>query len=127
LGRRNSLKKLDGKLHIFHVLEGDAIEIHDSLYGSVGQIFRGEGMEAVWVKKQGDEVDPDWFSQPMVDLILVMQGCLKMEYERSDLPGCVLEPGDLVVLPANTRCRAYRWPRDAQGATIFLAVYPANG
>jgi hypothetical protein len=34
------------------------------------------------------------------------------------------EAGDLLVLPANTRCRAYRWPRDSRTAAVFLAVYP---
>lgn len=29
-----------------------------------------------------------------------------------------------MVLPANTRCRAYRWPRDSRAATVFLAVCP---
>jgi quercetin dioxygenase-like cupin family protein len=78
------------------------------------------------VKKQGEEIDPDWFSQPMVDLILVVQGKLKMEFERSDLPPCVLEPGDMIVLPPNTRCRCYSWPRESESATVFLAVYPTG-
>jgi hypothetical protein len=31
-----------------------------------------------------------------------------------------------IVLPPNTRCRAYRWPRDQREASIFLAVYPTE-
>lgn len=34
------------------------------------------------------------------------------------------EPGDMLILPAQTACRAYRWPREAEQATIFLAIYP---
>ncbi len=109
---------------VYNILLSEAEEIHDSDFGSVGTIFSGKGVEAVWVKKEAELVDPDWFSQPSVDLILVVQGRLKVEYERADLADCVLEPGDMLVLPANTRCRAYRWPREATGATIFLAVYP---
>jgi len=92
----------------------------------VGKLFSGEGIEAVWVKKEAEEIDPDWFSQPMVDLILVVQGKLKMEFEHSDLSPCVLEPGDMIVLPPNTSCRAYRWPRKAEEATVFVAVYPVD-
>ncbi len=110
--------------HIFNIILGQAEEIRPSNYGSVGTIFSGEGVEAVWVKKQAEQVDPDWFSQTTVDLILVVQGKLKVEYERADLADCVLGPGELLVLPANTHCRAYRWPREAAGATVFLAVYP---
>jgi quercetin dioxygenase-like cupin family protein len=63
----------------------------------------------------------------MVDLILVVQGKLKVEFERPGLSPCVLEPGDLMVVPPDTRCRAYRWPRDAREAAVFLAVYPVSG
>jgi quercetin dioxygenase-like cupin family protein len=118
------MKSTDAKPRVFHIPREDALEIHHSPFGSVGKIFSGEGVEAVWVKKQSEEIDPDWFSQSMVDLILVVKGKLKLEFERSDLSPCVLEPGDLLILPPDTRCRAYRWPRDAEEATVFLAVYP---
>jgi ribosomal protein L16 Arg81 hydroxylase len=43
------------------------------------------------------------------------------------LDDMVMAPGDLLVLPPGVRCRAYRWPRDAAQATLFLAAYsPAN-
>jgi quercetin dioxygenase-like cupin family protein len=116
----------DDKPRIFHILREDALEIHHSPFGSVGEIFSDEGVETVWVKKQSKEIDPDWFSPPMVDLLFVVRGRLKMEFEHSDLSPCVLEPGDLLVLPPGTRCRAYRWPRDAEEATVFLAVYPVR-
>lgn len=112
------------KPKLFHILKGEALEIAGSPFGSVGKVFKGEGVEAVWVKKQGEDIDPGWFSQPVVDIILVMQGNLKMEFEQPDIPVQLLVPGDLIVLPANTRCKAYRWPREAEEATVFLAVYP---
>jgi len=111
---------------IFHILRDEALEVRSSAFGSVGKIYNGEGIEAVWVKKQGEEIDPEWFSQPVVDLILVVKGKLKFEFERKDLASCVLKPGDMLMLPAKTRCRAYRWPREAAEATVFLAVYPVR-
>ena len=30
------------------------------------------------------------------------------------------------LLPAGERCRAYRWPREADDATVFVAAYPAH-
>ncbi len=111
---------------IFNLLADDALEITHSDYGSVGRMFTGESMEAVWVKKEAEEIDPGWFEQPMVDLILVVQGQLKLEYERPGLGSPVLKPGEMLVVPANTRLRAYRWPREAKEATIFLAVYPTT-
>jgi hypothetical protein len=118
------MTQLEKKPRIFRILRGEALSIRQTPFGSVGEIFRGEGLEVVWVKKQDEDVDPDWFSQSMVDLILVVQGKLRVEFERYGLPACVLEPGDLAVLPPSTGCRAYRWPRDAKAATVFLAVYP---
>jgi len=112
------------RTNFFNILNDEALEITHSAYGSVGRLFTGDGLEAVWVKKEAEEIDPDWFIQPVVDLILVVQGNLKVEFERTDLEPRVLKPGDMLVLPADTRCRAYRWPRDAAEATIFLAVYP---
>lgn len=109
---------------VFHILHNEALKINDSRYGSTGQLFSGEGIEAVWVSKQNEEIDTGWFSQPMVDLILVVHGQLRVEYERENFAPQVLAPGDLLILPANTRCRAYRWPRVRKEPTIFLAVYP---
>lgn len=111
---------------VFHVLRADALETKQTPYGSVGQIFCGEGLEAVWVSKQDEAVDPGWFSQDRVDLIVVLQGELRVEFKREECAARVLHVGDLLVLPAKTRCRAYRWPRDRQEAAVFLAVYPTQ-
>lgn len=120
------MKHIEYRPQVFHILQDEALEISQSAFGSVGKVFSGEGVEAVWVKKQDEGIDPGWFSQPMVDLITVVQGKLKFEFEQQDLASCVLEPGDMIVLPADTRCKAYRWPREEKGATVFLAVYPVS-
>jgi uncharacterized cupin superfamily protein len=110
--------------HIFHLLQRDALAISAAPTGEVGTLFRGAGIEAVWVAKQGEIIDPNWFSQRTVDLILVVQGELRVEFAQADRAPVVLGAGDLLVLPADTRCRAYRWPREREEATIFFAVYP---
>jgi quercetin dioxygenase-like cupin family protein len=111
---------------VFRILCEDALEINHTPFGSVGKVFSGQGIEAVWVSKQDEAIDPEWFSQPMVDLIVVLQGQLRVEFEQEDLAPLVLDPGDLLVLPPDTRCRAYRWPRERKEATVFLAVYPVE-
>ncbi len=121
------MERAEDQAQVFHILNDEALEIKQSIFGNVGQVFSGEGVEVVWVNKQDEEIDPGWFSQPMVDLLVVLQGKIRIEFERDDLPPLVLNAGDLIVLPANMRCRAYRWPRQAEQATVFLAMYPTLG
>jgi hypothetical protein len=109
---------------IFNILDGQASETRDAPYGVVGRIYSGDGIEAVWVRKQDEAVDPEWFSQKMVDLILVLQGQLRVEFAASNLPDLTLQPGEVMVLPPDMQCRAYRWPRDAVQPTVFFAAYP---
>jgi hypothetical protein len=112
--------------NVFNVLRQEALEVTCTRFGSVGQLYRGEGVEAVWVSKREEDVDPDWFSQDRVDLILVVQGGLRFEFERDDLAPRILGPGDFMILPPHSRCRAYRWPREQRDASIFVAVYPTE-
>lgn len=111
---------------VFNVLRGEAASLSTSPFGAVGTLYSGEGIELVWVSKQGESVDEDWFCSADVDLILVVQGQLKFEFERQGLADRVLDVGDVLILPAGERCRAYRWPRDAPGATVFVAAYPVR-
>lgn len=113
-------------VEVFNVLRGEASQIRSTPFGDVGTMFSGRGIEVVWVSKLGEPVDEDWFSAEEIDLILVIQGQLKFEFEATDLPDRVLGVGEVLVLPAGTRCRAYRWPRDSSEATIFIAAYPAG-
>lgn len=92
---------------VFNVLRGEAVELTPSAYGTVGRLFIGDGVEAVWVSKEHEEIDPGWFSQDRVDLILVVQGELRFEFERDDLEPLLLRPGDFMILPPNTRCRVW--------------------
>jgi hypothetical protein len=92
----------------------------------VGEVYSGGGIELVWVSKLDEEIDPGWFSTDTVDLMLIVQGRLRVEFADEQLEDLTFEPGQLLVLPAHTRCRAYRWPREAKQPTIFVAFYPAN-
>ncbi len=112
---------------ILNVLRGEAEEVRETPFGQVGTIHSGSGIELVWVTKQAEPIDEGWFSSAEVDLLLVVQGRLKAEFEPAELPDRVLGPGDVLVLPAGLRCRAYRWPREASEATVFVAAYPIPG
>ena len=111
---------------VFNVLRGEASEVRSVPFGDVGTVFSGQGIEMVWVSKLAEPIDQNWFSSDKVDLILVVQGQLKVEFESPSQPDRVLSVGDALVLPARERCRAYRWPRDAREATIFVAAYPTG-
>ena len=112
------------KPQVFRLLQGEMLDIHRSPTGHVGRLFRGEGLEVVWVAKQQEVIDAEWFSQPSVDMLIILQGQLRVEYEQTHQASVVPGPGDLLVLPAHTRCLDYRLSRDRQEVTIFLAVYP---
>jgi hypothetical protein len=108
----------------FHILNREAIQVTETTFGLVGTLYSDADIEAVWVSKAGEQIDPDWFSQDVVDLICVLQGKLKVEFEDPQNPDRVMTPGEIMILPPNTNCRAYRWPRDSTAATVFLAIYP---
>lgn len=112
---------------VFDLLRGDATETTSSPFGAVGLIHSGQGIEVVWVSKQAEQVDPDWFSTETVDLLIVIQGRLRVEFDDARFPDLTLGAGQLLVLPGRTRCRAYRWPREVAEATVFLAAYPRPG
>jgi len=114
----------DTALQVFNILRGEANHVRSTPFGDVGTVFSGRTMELVWVSKQGEPVDDSWFRMKAVDLIMVVQGQLKCEFESPDHDDRVLGAGELLVLPAEARCRAYRWPRDASQTTIFVAAYP---
>jgi uncharacterized protein YjlB len=112
--------------HVFNVLLGQASQLRSTPFGDVGTVFSGQGIEMVWVSKLAEPIDENWFSSEEVDLILVVQGELKVEFESPSQPDRVLSVGEVLVLPAGQRCRAYRWPRDAPQATVFVAAYPTG-
>lgn len=110
---------------LFRLSLREATEVRRSPTGEVGHLHTGEGLELVWVSKQDEQIDPEWFVSDSVDLLLVLTGQLRVEFERADLSPLTMDPLDLLVLPPGVRCRAYRWPRSAPSPTLFLAAYPA--
>jgi uncharacterized protein len=109
---------------VFNVLAGEASHIRATPFGDVGTVFSGQRMEFVWVSKHGEPIDENWFSMKEVDLIMVIQGQLKLEFDSPAQHDRVLSAGEVLVLPAEARCRAFRWPRDSGHPTIFVAAYP---
>jgi len=112
---------------IVRVLRREGRNLRRRPTGEVGLVHRHASFEVVWVRKQGERVDPRWFSSPEVDLLIVVQGRLRVEFAEGPPAPRTLGVGDVLVLPPNVRCRAYRWPRTARRATVFLAVYPRKG
>lgn len=111
---------------ILRTLKREGTRLRTGPTGEVGTIFRGEGLEVVWVRKEGEEIDPDWFLSRRVDILMVVQGRLRVEFSGGHSPTSVLGVGDVLVLPPGTKCRAYRWPRKSRRATVFLAAYPVR-
>lgn len=114
-------------LGVYDILDGEGTDVRESRFGRVGTVYSGEGIELAWISKSQDEIDPGWFEADTVDVLLVVQGLLRVEFEQEGRADLTLGPGQLLVLPAKTRCRAYRWPRDAPEATVFVAAYPKPG
>lgn len=111
-------------LQVFNVLAGEASHVRATPFGDVGTVLSGKRMEFVWVSKHGDPADDSWFSMKEVDLIMVIQGQLKLEFDAPGERDRVLSVGEVLVLPADARCRISRWPRESDQATIFVAAYP---
>jgi mannose-6-phosphate isomerase-like protein (cupin superfamily) len=88
-------------------------------YGSVGVVHYGPDLQAWWIWKDGEEIDPQWSELPREDLLYVIEGTLRLELEGEDPRD--LTAGECFVIPAGRRFRGYRWPRDGQPC-LFLAV-----
>ena len=111
---------------VVRALRGEGQRIRHGPTGDVGAVYRDSRFEVVWVRKRRELVDRRWFSSRDVDILTVLQGRLRVEFADVREPPRVLEAGDLLVLPPNTKCRAYRWPRNTRRATVFIAVYPVR-
>ena len=116
----------DSDPRVVNVLRGEAAHVRPTPFGDVGTIFCSPDMEVVWVSKLGEPVDEHWFSSHEPDVILVLQGQLKFEFENHAEADRVLGVGDVLTLPAGKRCRAYSWPRHAGKPAIFIAACPAS-
>jgi nitroimidazol reductase NimA-like FMN-containing flavoprotein (pyridoxamine 5'-phosphate oxidase superfamily)/uncharacterized protein YjlB len=114
------------EVRVLSVLSGEAAHVRQTPFGDVGTVFSSPDLEVVWVSKLGEPVDEHWFSSHDPDVILVVQGELKFEFEDPGQADLVLGVGDVLTLPAQTRCRAYSWPRHAGQQAVFVAAYPAR-
>ncbi|MGA7672467.1 MAG: hypothetical protein WBW04_18735 [Nitrolancea sp.] len=110
---------------IVDLLNGEAEETWSTAFGKTGRVYADERIEAVWVSKEREQIDPAWFSQDTVDLLVLLQGQLRVEFAEESHPGSIMSPGQMLILPAGGKCRAYRWPRESETPAVFLAVYPS--
>ena len=111
---------------VLRTLKREGTRVREGPTGEVGTIYRGQGLEVVWVRKEGEMIDPHWFMSRRVDVLMVVQGRLRVEFSKRHSPTAILGVGDVLVLPPGTKCRAYRWPRSSRRATVFLAACPTG-
>lgn len=100
----------------------DAPEKPESPYGAVGVLHDGADLQAWWIWKDDEEIDPEWSEMPREDLLYVIEGTLRLELEGDEPRD--LSSGECFVIPSGRRFRGYRWPRDGQPC-LFLAVSAA--
>ncbi len=105
------------------VIARQALSQKDSPFGTVGVLHAGSDLEAWWIWKDGEEVDPTLAVADRDDLLYVIRGSLRLELEGRE--PVVLRAGELFVIPAGMPFRGYRWPRDGEPC-LFLAVAPAG-
>ena len=105
------------------VLARQALSQEDSPYGTVGVLHAGPELEAWWIWKDAEDIEPVLSVLDRDDLLYVVRGSLRLELEGAD--PVVLRAGELVVIPAGTPFRGSRWPRDGEPC-LFLAVAPAG-
>lgn len=97
----------------------EALELRETPYGSVGVVHDGADLQAWWIWKDDEAVDPEWSTMEREDLLYVIEGTLRLELEGESPRE--LGPGECFVIPAGRRFRGYRWPRDG-APCLFLAV-----
>lgn len=101
----------------------EALQRGDTPYGSVGVVHDGADLQAWWIWKDEEAIDPDWNALEREDLLYVIKRTLRLELEGE--PPRDLARGECFVIPAGHRFRGYRWPRDGEPC-LFLAVTPAR-
>ena len=101
----------------------EARETRETPYGSVGLVHDGADLQAWWIWKDDEAVDPEWSEMEREDLLYVIEGTLRLELEGE--PPRDLSTGECFVIPAGRRFRGYRWPREG-APCLFLAVTTRN-
>lgn len=105
------------------VIARQALSLKDSPYGLVGVLHTSSDLEAWWIWKDREEVEPTLSITDRDDLLYIVRGSLRLELEGRE--PTVLRAGELCVIPARTRFRGYRSPRHGEPC-LFLAVAPAG-
>jgi mannose-6-phosphate isomerase-like protein (cupin superfamily) len=97
--------------------------IHETPFGRVEVLHESDDVKVWRIRKDAEQVDPDTDRCDRDDVLVVVEGSLRLELEGRE--PVVLATGDAFVIPANTAFRGYRWPRDG-GPCEFVAVAPAG-
>lgn len=116
-----------GQIRQFNIFSGEAPRVQKTPYGAVGTMVDDAEIEVVWVAKQDDAIDTEWYSQEELDVLCLARGRLRVEFADEHSPARTLREGDVLVIPPGTRCRAYRWPRESTEPAIFIAITPRAG
>ena len=110
-------------MKVIDVTARQALSKEESPYGTVGVVHSGADLEAWWIWKDDEDVEPTLAVIDREDLLYVIRGCLRLELEGGE--SHVIGPGEAYVIPAGTPFRGCRWPRDGEPC-LFLAVAPAG-
>ena len=110
-------------MNVIDVTGRQALAEDESPYGVVGVVHSGADLDAWWIWKDGEDVEPTLAVMDREDLLYVIRGSLRLELEGGE--SHVLGPGSAYVIPAGRTFRGYRWPRDGDPC-LFLAVAPAG-
>lgn len=110
-------------MDVINVNERQALSERDSPYGAIGVVHSGADLDAWWIWKDDEEVEPTFAVTDREDLLYVIQGSLRLELEGGE--SHVIGAGEAYVIPAGRPFRGYRWPRDGEPC-LFLAVAPAG-
>lgn len=105
------------------VLARQALTTEASPYGAVGVVHSGAHLDAWWIWKEDEEIEPTPAVMDRDDLLYVIRGSLRLELQGQEAQ--VVSSGQACVIPAGTPFRGYRWPRDGEPC-LFLAVAPAG-
>lgn len=108
---------------VVNVAARQAQAVEASSYGAVGVVHSGRDLEAWWIWKDEEDVEPFSAVMDREDLLYVVEGSLRLELGENE--SVVLRPGEAFVIPSGTPFRGYRWPRDGEPC-LFLVVAPAG-
>jgi mannose-6-phosphate isomerase-like protein (cupin superfamily) len=111
------------KVKVIDVIGRQALAEDESPFGAVGVVHSGADLDAWWIWKDEEDVEPTLAVIDREDLLYVIRGSLRLEFEGGE--SHVLGPGSAYVIPAGRPFRGYRWPRDGDPC-LFLAVAPAG-